>query len=66
MNMERFRFSILASITVNFLCNEDRKCFVVVCFSRIAMAITISRKHVREGKRICLLVCNANLIGREL
>jgi hypothetical protein len=50
-----FRFSFLASITVNFLCNDDRKCFLV-CFSRIAMAVTISRKHVREGKRICLLV----------
>jgi hypothetical protein len=30
------------------------------------MDITISRKHVREGKRICWFVCNSDLINPEL
>jgi hypothetical protein len=35
-------------------------------FSRIAITITTSKKHVREGRRICLFVCNAELISPKL
>ncbi len=66
MNTRSFRFSFLASVIVNFLRSDGEKCYVAVCFSRIAIAITTSKKHVREGRRICLFVCNAELIGPKL
>ncbi len=53
-------------IVVNFLRVNSEKCFIVVCFSKIVIAITISRKLVRKGKRICLFVYYAKLISAEL
>jgi hypothetical protein len=53
-------------IVVNFLCVNNRKCFVVVCFFRIAITITTSRKHVRKDRKICLFVPYAYIISVKL
>ncbi len=54
------------AIVVNFLRVNNEKCFLIVCLSKIVIAITISRKLVRKGKRICLLVYYAKLIDAKL
>jgi hypothetical protein len=63
---ENFRLSFLDSIIVNFLRNDNEKTFIYVCFSNITIAITTLRKHVRESRKICLLVCNAKFIYLKL
>jgi hypothetical protein len=42
---------------------NDKKCFITVCFSKIAIAITTSRKHVRRGF-VC--VCYIDLLNARL
>jgi hypothetical protein len=53
-------------VAINFLGVSSGKYSVTVSFSRIAIAITASRKLVRMGRRICLFVYYAKLIGAEL
>jgi hypothetical protein len=56
----------LFSVTTNFLRVNGGKYSIVVCFSKIVITITTSRKLVRMGKRICLFVYYAKLISVEL
>ncbi len=43
-----------------------KKCSIIVCFFRITITITTSRKHVRKGRRICLFVPYADIISVKL
>jgi hypothetical protein len=51
---------------INFLHVNSKNHFVIVCFSKIVAAITISRKHMRMGKKSCLFVYYVKLIGTKL
>ncbi len=53
-------------MAVNFLHVNDKNYSVIVCFSKIVLAITISRKLVKMGRKFCLLVYYVKLIGIEL
>ncbi len=53
-------------IGVDFLRVNDRKYSIVVCFSKIVIAITTSRKLVKMVKKNCLFVYYAKLINAEL
>ncbi len=53
-------------VIVNFLHVNDENYFVTVCFSKIAVAIIISRKLVRMGRKFCLFVYYVELISTEL
>jgi hypothetical protein len=41
---------------------NEKKCFVTICLSKIAIAITTSRKHVRRGF-VC--VCYIDLFNAK-
>jgi len=51
---------------VNFLHVNSENHFVIVCVSKIVAAITISRKHVRMGKKSCLFVYYVELLDTKL
>ncbi len=53
-------------VAINFLRVNNKNYFVVVCFSRIATTITSSRKLVRMGKKICLIVYYVKFIGTKI
>jgi hypothetical protein len=53
-------------VVINFLCVNSGNYSFTVCFSRIAIAITASRKLMRMGKKICFFVYYAKLISAEL
>ncbi len=53
-------------MVINFLCVNSGNYSFTVCFSRIAIAITASRKLMRMGKKICFFVYYAKLISAEL
>jgi hypothetical protein len=53
-------------IAFNFLHVNSEKYSVAVCFSKIVTTITTSRKLVKMGRRICLFVYYAELIGAKL
>jgi hypothetical protein len=53
-------------VAINFLGVNSGKYSVTICFSRMAIAITASRKLVRMGRKICLFVYCAKLVGAEL
>jgi hypothetical protein len=40
-----------------------KKCFITLCFSKIAIAITTSKKHVRRG---FVYVCYIDIINAKL
>ncbi len=52
------------SVAINFLCVNDEKYFITVCFSKIAT--TITKKLVRMGRKICLFMYYAKFIGAKL
>lgn len=54
------------SAVVNFLCVNNKKYFVIVCFSKIATIIIASRNLVEVGKKICLFVYYVKFIGAKL
>jgi len=56
----------LFSVAINFLCVNNEKYSIIVCFSKITTTITTSRKLVKMGRRICLFMYYAKLIGVEL
>jgi hypothetical protein len=51
---------------INFLHVNGRNYFVIVCFLKITVTITVSRKLVRMGRKFCLFVYYVKLIGIEL
>jgi hypothetical protein len=53
-------------MTVNFLHVNDGNYFVTVCFYRIPIAITASRKFVRMGRKFYLFVYYVELINTKL
>ncbi len=53
-------------VTINFLHVNGENYFVIVCFSKIVITITTSRKLVRMGRKFCLFVYCVKLIGIEL
>ncbi len=54
------------SIVVNFLCVNNKKYFVIVCFSKIATIIITSKNLVEMGRKICLFVYYVKFIGAKL
>ncbi len=54
------------SVIVNFLCVNNEKYFIFVCFSTITTTMTFSRKLVRMGRKICLFVYYTKLIDKKL
>jgi hypothetical protein len=53
-------------MVVNFLHVNDRNYSIVVCFSKIATIIIVSRKLVKMGGKFCLFVYYVKLNGIEL
>ncbi len=54
------------SIVVNFLRVNNKKYFVIVCFSKIATTIIASRNLVKMGRKICLFVYYVEFISAKL
>jgi len=53
-------------VAINFLRVNGKKYSIVVYFSRVVITITTSRKLVKMGRRICLLVYYAELVDAKL
>jgi hypothetical protein len=53
-------------MVVNFLHVNDINYSIIVCFSKTATIITISRKLVKMGGKFCLFMWYAELNGIEL
>jgi len=53
-------------MAINFVYDNGGNYFVIVCLSKIATTIIVSRKLVRMGRKFCLFVYYVELIDIKL